>query len=179
MSDKSPTTDTVQPTRRKRKVQTPFSKEAMEFHMSPQGHMTKAMLEKFGDEMLQFVFEHEEVVNIRHFYIMKGVNHQTFSKWCDKNPYLRHCYEQCRNILSIRREQMMIDRTNNPHPLLHSQHLYSKEWDGCNKYHADLKNKNENKSDAPQVIYLKEFPKTNEVPEKNDKNSDTTTDNKK
>ena len=154
----------------KKKDPNPFSIESMEFYLSPSGHMTEGMLEKFADEQLKYMVEHDNVINVNYYYINKGISRETYRHWLERSPYLRQRHDQAKNILGVRRGMMMVDRKNNPYPIQHMQHSYDPDWESANRYHAELKSKEEGKGKPISVVYLKEFPKTNEVPEKDTDN---------
>jgi len=140
-----------------------YKRENMEFFLT-NGNATTASIEKFADDQLDFIITNEDVIFMSTFYTSKGVARRTYYNWLEKSSYLKKRHELCLEILGLRREKIMVK--SKPSLLAHTQHLYCEDWAAANKYHADLKKKDNEQQPGVIKVFMPRHERTSEVPER-------------
>jgi len=136
----------------KRKTSAPlYKRENMEFFLT-NGNATIASIEKFADDQLEYIINNKDVLHIKKYYLSKGVRRDLYYRWVNKSKYLKNRHELCMEILGLRREELMAE--SNPSTLKHTLHQYSKEWADAEKYHANLKKKEEDKGSSIIKVFV-------------------------
>jgi len=148
--------------KRKRQINyTPLYRlENMEFFLT-NGNANKASIEKFADDQLDFIILNKDAIHINEFYLSKGIIRRTYYSWLEKSDYLKQRHELGKEIIGLRREKKMIK--NNPSTLAHTLYQYSESWGDADKYHADLKKKNEYRGTGNITVIMSPDEKTSEV----------------
>jgi len=142
-----------------------FWKERAEFFLNDE-HAADFMAEIKADEYLEFIMNNKSVISSKEWYYPLGISKTQFYRWKTGNKKFERVHAMCQGIMGIRREKMMIDKSNNPHPIAHLQHLYDEDWDSANYYHAALRKKDDDKKSGDVHVYITKDEKTDEVPER-------------
>lgn len=127
---------------------------------------TERHVKRFAEEMIEYFANTAHAVKIKEYAVMKGVTYDRMHDWRHKYPFFKEAYERCLEMLEIRRYKMMIDKSNNPFPLAHTQHLYDNEWKKGNEYNDSRKQKIEEVRGGNVYVEMIEAEKTEEVPER-------------
>lgn len=133
---------------------------------------TKRHVHRFADDMLLYFANTHNAVKINEWAVIKGVSTDRMHDWRQKYPYFDEIYKRCLEMLAVRRYKMTLDKSYNPFPLSHTQHLYDEEWRKGNEHADERKKKIEGVKSGNVIVEMAPAPRTVEVPDKQKDNND-------
>jgi len=136
--------------------------------------VNEAFLEKFAIEWCQAARADEEYIYLLEYPMKRGVSRHTLERWKQRDENVMNAYKEVKEICAMRREVGAAKRKLDGNFIARNLAFYSDDWKEMEKWHAELKSKNDGASSGERIVVLERFPETNVVPRKNDdeKNND-------
>lgn len=131
---------------------TPYNVESMTYYMSPDKHVPVAFIEKFADDQLRYICDHEDIRYINEYYLTRGVNRKLYHDWCVKSKYFKDKHDMCLEIIGLRREKAM-ERAS-ALVLKLRQHQYDPSFGIAEERDAEMKKRiDDNKMGDIKVVF--------------------------
>lgn len=121
--------------------------------------VNSAYIEKLAGEMVLWA-QSEESFKVSQFWLMKGICHKDFKRWCDKHECLRDAYDAVKAMLGNRREIGAIKKNFDSAVVRTSMKLYDEEWKGIDADSEDKKT---------TIVVMEKMPNSDLVPKKKEK----------
>jgi hypothetical protein len=128
-------------------------KALLELYSWREKPMPIEFIDEFADALVEYYYEHPEVVTWERFYNDSGVYAEEVDRWADRSPKLQRARELVKSIITDRMET--ISFAHNPTAVfLKSAHWFSKRWKEIDQHWAEINKKDSNATDAPAIIKL-------------------------
>lgn len=119
--------------------------------------ITNAYLNAFAKEMIEECLANEKLFCLNAMLVHFGLRVFPYYKWVKMNDEMGMAHSTCLLIMGARRENRALERNAESKAFTHLQHLYNKDWNEANLYHAKLKEETTTK--VPDIIEIPVFKK--------------------
>lgn len=113
-----------------------------------------AMVEKIAEELLEWPAKNPQAKTITEFYLSKGLKKETYNRLVNRHEVLRDAHEITMLRLGERLWGKAVDNQASWKPIHFMLHSYAPEFREADKYHASLKEAN----NEPSKIIIVEVP---------------------
>lgn len=115
--------------------------------------INEAFLEHLGKELVEYS-KVTPILNLEYFFLEKGMQPATASRWSKKFPVFGVLYNAAKGYLGIRREHGALTKELSEKMVLHSQHRYDDSFREDAEFHAKLKQEMLSGVEGAKVIVL-------------------------
>ena len=115
--------------------------------------VNEGFLEFLGKELIEYS-KKSLVLNLEMFFLDKGMEPATASRWAKKYPIFGVYYNAAKMYLGIRREHGALTKELSEKMVLHSIHRYLPEYREDGIFHAQMKQTALSNLEGPRVIVL-------------------------
>ena len=135
------------------KVASPFcNKKMYDFGVFVKRWFTTAERLQMAKDLLNYVRDHNECLNVGEFFVERKLNRATFNRWCREEDELKVILEEAKHVLGLRREKYAILGGGNAYVIMKTMYMYLEEYDEANRYSAELDKLKPSNEDLRQAI---------------------------
>ena len=134
------------------------------FRMKP---IPESFIERISQELVEWARTNPDALVLSDFFYDHGIGFRVATEWTKNHPILKEAYEDAKRLIGNRREKGAIKKIYEPGMIRTVMNLYHKEWEDLEIWRAELKQKQDEKTQQNNISWLMEkYPNSDLVPEK-------------
>jgi hypothetical protein len=122
-------------------------------------------LEKMAQELVIWAKEDANALKVSQFYLDKGINTNTWAKWCNDYDFFREAHGYAKMIIGNRREAGAVNNKFNAGIVSYTMPIYDPEWKEETVRRASLKD-GSNEAKTTITVLTSPIPNSYLVPER-------------
>lgn len=119
--------------------------------------ITHPYLDKLAENLIDECLNNDKLLCLNSMLVHFGLRVFPYYHWVKVNDNMERAHATCLLIMGARRENRALERNAEGKAFTHLQHLYCKDWNEANMYHAKLKD--EQISKIPDIVEIPVFKK--------------------
>lgn len=117
--------------------------------------VTQLFIERLSSDFVSWARDDKKATRLEDFMLLKGIHPATFYRWCDKYEILAEALETARALIASRRFHRAEEKKTSEKIFMFTQHQYDKKWADAERYHADMRQEEENKAHVFNINFNK------------------------
>ena len=104
--------------------------------------------DQYVDQLIHMLYqwaENDQALTLEGFMFAYKIPKSTFWEWCERWERLKKAVTDVKQILAMRRHEGCMTNKYNLSAAMRDMHMLDEKWDEVNRYHAALRNKDEDK----------------------------------
>lgn len=134
--------------------------------------LTGSKLHDLAIRLVEWSKNDPKALKLAQFASMNDIEYATLLTWANRYDVMKTAFSIAKSNIGARRETESKSLLILPELIIKSMHVYDPAWDEINKYHADLKSK-DNQVATGNIklvpVYIPEVPNSDLVPERTNK----------
>jgi len=123
-----------------------------------------AFLEQLAIDLISWVEDNPQVVQLIGFLKAKGIYPNTLRDWKERNESLKNAYNWTMFTLGQRREHKALTKDFDSSFVRYTMPLFDEDYKNLEEWRAKLREANEDS--GTKIVVLEKFPETKEVPKR-------------
>jgi len=127
----------------------------------------ESFIHRLAKDLIDWAMNNEDALVLRDFFFSKGIGDGVANAWARRHPVLKDAFTQAKFMIGSRREKGAIKKQYDVSMVKASMPRYDPDWKEDEIWRAELKQKQEEKTQQSNIQWvLEKFPNSPVVPEK-------------